>query len=896
MVKTPDEIWRDYVTDGVPSSGSHDPEKPDIRDWANYVETLVQAGVSRRLEAVRVATTANGTLATAFDNGSTIDGVTLATNDRILIKDQSDATVNGVYIVQASGAPVRATDADAIAELYNSVVFVTEGTANAGTTWYCTIAADATLGADDIDWLLTGDASAITNDSVTNAKLANMATATMKGRATAGTGDPEDLTPTQAKTVLALERVDNTADADKDADLNPFPFLDTRPNLWWLPKVGRELPSYMSYACAAVATVFNRNGELEDAAINQVRLNHSVFKSVEPGLAVEAASTNLVVDKRDLTQSSWVKTDMTATQNARGITGVGSSCTRLTATDANATVLQSITSASATRYTSAFVKRVTGTGTIEMTQDGGSTWIEIIVLDSDWKRFVIPSAAVANPQVGFRIATSGDEIAVDWVECESGGWTSPKNVADESRDSATLTMTLPDGFDPAGFIEGTIFFRARVYPDNSSQVLVSIDDGSNDNRMGITLTSANVPNMVAVSSASTVVNSSMGGAALGLGEEVVFAMRYKANDWRMACKGRDAVVDTSGALPSGVTTINFGRTGAASFAGTFDLLEFALFPRALSDGEMDDLVNAVPLKKTYGSNVIVTQFGGEGNDYCFVRLPDNYRRRGDPHPMVICHHGNGWTMNGTEAKANFTDITMFGVDSDNGGTYLDMSRTDYLKYSNPVIEALRGAGFVVCGAQNYGDALYGNKDCRNAVVDFYQWMQKNFNVKPRCHMLGASNGAMSMLNACHLLGADLVASIAAIYPLVSLLDHYVDHSPHQAGIETAYGLSAGPHDKATLLTFEELYSHCPVNDYVIGASESTTQKTRAFPPMIMIASGGDTVVDPAANAELLKALCDRSRLICYYTDIDPGGSSGYGHGHYEHFKDAEILAFFQANK
>jgi hypothetical protein len=48
----------------------------------------------------------------------------------------------------------------------------------------------------------------IDNDTVTNAKAANMATATIKGRTTAGTGDPEDLTPAQAKGVLAITEAD----------------------------------------------------------------------------------------------------------------------------------------------------------------------------------------------------------------------------------------------------------------------------------------------------------------------------------------------------------------------------------------------------------------------------------------------------------------------------------------------------------------------------------------------------------------------------------------------------------------------------------------------------------------------------------------------------------------
>lgn len=108
---------------GSPSAGT---------DAANkqYVDNLV-AGLSYKDE-VRAATTANGTLATAYANGSVIDGITLATNDRILIKDQTTQTENGLYKVNASGAPTRTTDADSTAELNNATVYVTSGTVNGG--------------------------------------------------------------------------------------------------------------------------------------------------------------------------------------------------------------------------------------------------------------------------------------------------------------------------------------------------------------------------------------------------------------------------------------------------------------------------------------------------------------------------------------------------------------------------------------------------------------------------------------------------------------------------------------------------------------------------------------------------------------------------------------------
>jgi hypothetical protein len=102
-----------------------------------YVDGLVQ-GLSVK-DSVRAATAVSGTLATSFANGSTVGGVTLATNDRILIKNQATATENGIYTVNASGAPTRATDADPVASELDkgTYVLVTDGT-YAATGWVVT--------------------------------------------------------------------------------------------------------------------------------------------------------------------------------------------------------------------------------------------------------------------------------------------------------------------------------------------------------------------------------------------------------------------------------------------------------------------------------------------------------------------------------------------------------------------------------------------------------------------------------------------------------------------------------------------------------------------------------------------------------------------------------------
>jgi hypothetical protein len=101
-------------------------------------------------ESVVAATTANVNLANALENGDTLDGITLATGNRILVKNQTTQSENGIYVVQASGQPTRAADFDTASEVDSGdFVFVYSGTANASTGWVQTNK-PATIGTDAI--------------------------------------------------------------------------------------------------------------------------------------------------------------------------------------------------------------------------------------------------------------------------------------------------------------------------------------------------------------------------------------------------------------------------------------------------------------------------------------------------------------------------------------------------------------------------------------------------------------------------------------------------------------------------------------------------------------------------------------------------------------------------
>jgi hypothetical protein len=110
-----------------------------------YVDSAAQ-GIDWKA-SVRAATTAAVTLASDLEAGDVIDGVTLVAGNRILVKNQATGSENGLYVVQASGAPTRSTDADANAEVTsNFAVFVEEGTAQADSGWVLTNNGTVTVG------------------------------------------------------------------------------------------------------------------------------------------------------------------------------------------------------------------------------------------------------------------------------------------------------------------------------------------------------------------------------------------------------------------------------------------------------------------------------------------------------------------------------------------------------------------------------------------------------------------------------------------------------------------------------------------------------------------------------------------------------------------------------
>ena len=128
---------------GAPSSSSDAATK-------NYVDEAV-AGLRTRIIA-ECATTANVNLSNGLEAGDSIDGVTLVAGDRVLVKDQSTATENGLYIAVSSGAASRDPEHDTIAELSGGLIVVNQGTANDNKIFLCTTDSTGSIGSTNITY------------------------------------------------------------------------------------------------------------------------------------------------------------------------------------------------------------------------------------------------------------------------------------------------------------------------------------------------------------------------------------------------------------------------------------------------------------------------------------------------------------------------------------------------------------------------------------------------------------------------------------------------------------------------------------------------------------------------------------------------------------------------
>jgi hypothetical protein len=201
------------------------------------------------------------------------------------------------------------------------------------------------------------------------------------------------------------------------------------------------------------------------------------------GLLIEEGRINYALWCRDLTNSAWTKQNMSAFRDQVGLDGISNTATRLLANATNATVTQSFTLGSANYTGSVYIKRLSGSGNIQLTVDG-TRWSTIQVEANKWKRISL-TAPITNPTIGIRIVDANDSVVVDYMQLEGGTFMSSPifttGVA-ASRGSDVTSIFNPTFDQFFNQREGTFYIEFDILGEDGSadtQSMISVSTSSN---------------------------------------------------------------------------------------------------------------------------------------------------------------------------------------------------------------------------------------------------------------------------------------------------------------------------------------------------------------------------------------------------------------------------------
>ncbi len=352
--------------------------------------------------------------------------------------------------------------------------------------------------------------------------------------------------------------------------------------------------SRITFTRASEGTCFNSAGTLVTFASGDPRLPcyTEISGADNLGFTIEDGLVWHALHNRDFTNVVWVKSTMTAAKDATGLDEVANSASTLTATGANATALQTVTISSAAFTYSIYVKRVTGTGDIDITDNNGTNWTTLTGLSTTlWTRHDI-TRTQANPVFGVRIVTDTDAVEVDFVGLEPGAFpTSAVATTDSTVTRAADVPTMATS-DIPGFLQsqGTVLveFSTYIFSSGSFRHPVSIDDGGTNERYRVEINNSGGSVSFAVINGGSVEANFTNIGQISADTAAKVIARWAVDDFAAVMDGGTVFTDTSGNLPT-VTTIAFGirRAGTPTYLNG-SLTRVTIWNRLLSDGRLQD--------------------------------------------------------------------------------------------------------------------------------------------------------------------------------------------------------------------------------------------------------------------------------------------------------------------
>lgn len=257
---------------------------------------------------------------------------------------------------------------------------------------------------------------------------------------------------------------------------------------------GASLDGRVAFTRAQTANYFDNAGLLQSAASGIARFEFDPTTLTPNGMLMEDARTNICLRSAAPASATWVKT--TATTNSANQTGPDGTTSygTVTASAGNGLILQTVTVVDATVYQfSLRLKRLVGTGSIQMTMDNGVTWTTVSVT-STLTRFTISGTSVGTTMiVGMRIVTNNDSVVFGGAQLEVGAYpTSELGTTGTSTarnlDQASILIPGPiysDGYFAAMLefqlvgLAGTTRLMRIIGPNAQNAKLINLDTSGN---------------------------------------------------------------------------------------------------------------------------------------------------------------------------------------------------------------------------------------------------------------------------------------------------------------------------------------------------------------------------------------------------------------------------------
>lgn len=325
------------------------------------------------------------------------------------------------------------------------------------------------------------------------------------------------------------------------------------------------------------------------------------------GIIFEGASTNLVPQSNLTSDATWTLTNGTASNTDAGSSSPDGTATApsFTATSANATIL--LTTSVTARTFSVWLKRKTGSGTVEITANGGTTWTAVTLPASGWGRFQV-TATSASQKCGVRVVTSGDEIYMWGAQFEAKPFaTTLIPTAGSSRTRNAESYTFANASNRTAATE-SIFYKIVPF-FNGSQLA---DAGTNYPDIFMTQTKERgfrcnqdndswyfYPNATDSSGAATTPGTAMVAHASTVLTGVCIATTGNPNFARAQDGAGYTTNNTDWTSPAWGTNFNIGSGSGGSFWGIIQAV--AIFSDAKSSTDITAItneLNASLLKET----------------------------------------------------------------------------------------------------------------------------------------------------------------------------------------------------------------------------------------------------------------------------------------------------------